>query len=351
MAKKKEYYKIDNLLKAGAQYNMLLGERSNGKSYQVKFTALKDALNGERFVYIRRWDSDIKAHTVENYFTDQHLYEEPELVKADYSGVIAWRNEVFFSDEEGKKDGEVIGYYCALNIAERYKSNVFTDVKNIIFEEFITDGAYLYDEPIKLMHLISTIARDKDVRVFLVGNTLSRVCPYFQHFCLEGVLKQKIGTIEIYHHHEEDRVVDIAVEYCANAGTTSNMFFGRASKQIVSGEWDTYDLPKLPRTQIEYEMLYEVLVTYQSFKFCLQLMVEPKKGGLILFIYPATKKRKIYRQIQEEFSDLPNVTNQLNRYIKPEALMIECFKLNKVCYSDNLTGSDFKHVLDAMPIY
>ena len=346
MAKKKEYYDITNLLKTGALYMMLLGERSNGKSYQVKKTCLEDIRDGlGKFVYIRRWDSDIKAHTVENYFDDMDL---PALVGTD--SLKAWNGEVFLTDEEGKRT-EAIGYYCGLNIAERYKSNVFTNVRNIIVEEFITDGAYLADEPIKLMHLISTIARDSNVRVFLIGNTLSRVCPYFAHWCLEGVLKQKMGTIEIYHHHEEDHVVDIAVEYCANAGTTSNMFFGRASKQIVSGEWDTYDLPRLPRAQIDYETIYEVMVSFQSFRFCLQLLIEPKHGGALVFIYPLTKKRKIYRKIQDELSDLPNVTNQLDPRIKPEAMMIECFKLNKVAYSDNLTGSDFKHVTESLPLY
>ena len=224
-------------------------------------------------------------------------------------------------------------------------------MKNIIFEEFITDQAYLYDEPYKLMQLVSTIARDENVRVFMIGNTLSRVCPYFAEWCLEGVLKQRLGTIEIYNHHLEDRTVKIAVEYCANAGTKSNMFFGRAAKQIVSGEWDTYDLPHIPRSQLEYDMIYEVMIIYQSFRFCMQLLIEPKKGGTIVFVYPLTKKRKIYRQIQEEFSDLPNVTNQLDPHIKPEALMIECYRKGKICYSDNLTGSDFKHVIENLQIF
>lgn len=347
MAKKKQYYDITNLLKTGAQYMMLLGERSNGKSYQVKKTVLEDIRDGNgKFVYIRRWDSDVKAHTVENYFEDMDLQG---LVGCD--SFKAWNGEVYTTDEDGKRV-DAVGYYCGLNIAERYKSNVFIGVRNIIVEEFITDGAYLVDEPIKLMHLISTIARDSDVRVFLIGNTLSRVCPYFAHWCLEGVLKQRLGTIEIYHHHEEDHVVDIAVEYCANAGTTSNMFFGRASKQIVSGEWDTYDLPRLPRSQLDYDVIYEMVLKYQAFRFCIQLLIERKKGGQIVFIYPITKKtrKKIYRTITDEFSDLPNVTNQLDPNIKPERIIKDCIALNKVCYSDNLTGSDFKNVLSQFPI-
>ena len=43
MAKSSKYYDITNLLSTKAQYLMLLGQRSNGKSYQVKETILKDA--------------------------------------------------------------------------------------------------------------------------------------------------------------------------------------------------------------------------------------------------------------------------------------------------------------------
>ena len=87
------------------------------------------------------------------------------------------------------------------------------------------------------------------------------------------------------------------------------------------------------------------------FRFCIQLLVEPVNGGLLVFIYPLTKKRKIYRKLQDGFSDLPNVTNKLDRNIKPEAAIIDCFRLNKVCYANNLCGADFQHILDQMPIF
>ena len=59
---KKEYYSIDNLLLTDAEYMIMLGQRANGKSYQAKYTALKDAYNnGKKFVYLRRWKDDIKA--------------------------------------------------------------------------------------------------------------------------------------------------------------------------------------------------------------------------------------------------------------------------------------------------
>lgn len=348
---KKKYYNISNLLATHAQYMILLGQRANGKSYQAKLTVLQDAYEHDRwFVYLRRYKADIKAKAVEAYFEDMDI---KTITHGEYEGIIAWSGSIYFSLTNDKGElvkGKEIGRYCSLHEYERYKSWAFVDYDYILYEEFITDGAYLPDEPRQLQQFVSTVARHRNITVFLIGNTLSRVCPYFHEWCLEGVLKQKLGTIEIYHFHLEDETIDIAVEYCANADYSSKMFFGQAAKQIVSGEWDTKDYPKLPRKQEEYEAVYELLVEYQAFKFVLTLLIEPTDGGSIVFVYPFTGTRKILRKITEQFSDNPFISARLDLNKRPEAIINNCFRLGKVCYSDNLTGSDFKHVNDVFKI-
>lgn len=350
---KRNYYNITNLLNTHAQWLMLLGQRANGKSYQVKKTVLEDAYAGRgNFVYLRRYRADIKQAFVTSYFDDMPVYK---ITNGDYDSVRAINGNIYFItlDKDGLIDRKkLIGRYCALNESIRYKSQVFKDYTNIVYEEFITDDVYLNDEPRLLQQFVSTVARLDTVRVFLIGNTLSRVCPYFNEWCLEGVLKQKQGTIDLYHYHMEDGItVTIAVEYCANANNENTMFFGQSAKQIITGEWDVKELPKLPREQYHYEMVYEVKIEYQSFKFCMQLLVEPTDGGRLLFVYPLTKDRNIYRILTDTFSDLPNITSRLDKDRKAEAYMIKCLQLNKICFSDNLTGSDFYRVLDKLRIY
>lgn len=351
MARKQKYYSITEMLKTNAQYMMLLGQRANGKSYQAKKTVLEQAYNeGIHFVYLRRWKEDIKVKAVQAYFEDMPILK---ITKGEWSGVKAWNGDIYFYRMEDDKEikSASIGRYCALNEAERYKSWTFIDYGYIIYEEFITDKVYLVDEPRILQQFVSTVARHSRMTVILVGNTLSRVCPYFNEWCLEGVLKQKQGTIEIYHFHVQDSIIDIAVEYCANTTVENKMFFGQTAKQIVTGEWDTIDVPKLPRRQFEYEKVYEVLLKYQKFEFVIELLVEPINGGRLCHVYPSTKHRGLQRIITEEFSDLPNVTTKLDISKKPEFLMSECFRMDKVCYSDNLTGSDFKNVMNVFRIY
>lgn len=352
MAKKINYYDITALLETHAQYMMLLGQRANGKSYQAKKTVLEDAYkNDTHFVYLRRWKEDIKTKAVQAYFGDMPI---SKITKGEWTGIKAWNSDIFFCriNEEGVEEkSKPIGRYCALNESERYKSWTFIDYSYILYEEFITDKAYLVDEPRQLQQFVSTVARHKQLTVLLIGNTLSRLCPYFYEWCLDGVLKQKQGTIEIYHYHVQDSIIDIAVEYCATADIENKMFFGQTAKQIVTGEWDTVDVPKLPRKQYEYEKVYEVMVEYQKFRFIIELLIEPINGGRLCHVYPATGQRKLDRIITDTFSDLPNVTNKLDVSKKPEFLMSECFRMDKVCYSDNMTGSDFKNLMKALRIY
>ena len=377
MAKEKiKFYSIANVKSLSTEYIILLGQRSNGKSYSVKNDiALQDAwdfINGKtettrfckkgqtrpvgKFIYLRRWKEDLTAKTVEKYFEDskKNKYREyiKELTKGQYDSISAYSGDIFFSKrgDDGKIiKSEPIGSYHALNAAERYKSQAYPDYTNIIYEEFITDKIYLDEEPIILQQYVSTIFRLEKGTVFLIGNTISRVCPYFKEWCLEGVLKQKQGTIEVYHYHMidgkgEDTIINIAVEYCANAEASNTMFFGQSAKQIVSGEWETKDVPKLPRKQTDYCKVYEVLIQYQSFKFVIELLVERWHGGMICFVYPFTGKRKFRRIITDEFSDSIYKSSRLDMNRKPEQYINECFRTNKVCYSDNLTGADFRQV-------
>ena len=74
MPKKIKYYDISNLLSTEAQYMMLLGQRANGKSYQAKKTVLEHFIEtGEKFVYLRRWQADIKIKAINKYFEDMPI--------------------------------------------------------------------------------------------------------------------------------------------------------------------------------------------------------------------------------------------------------------------------------------
>lgn len=345
MARRKKYYNIKPLLKTRSPYMILLGMRSNGKSYQVKQHVLTKAYNGNgNFVYLRRWREDIKQAAVEAYFSDMDI---EKITEGKYTTVIAWQGFLYFANisEDGKADkGAKIGRYCALNEAQRYKSQAFVDYKYIIYEEFITDEVYLADEPTKLQQFVSTVARLEDLTVFLVGNTMSRVCPYFAEWELTGTLRQKQGTIEIYHQHKQDgSTIDIAVENCEAIQNSSNMFFGSAAKQIVSGEWDVKESPRLPEKIEMYDEAYRLDVKFQLLHFHCTLLIDDY-GNCLMYVFPAKNYKKGTRLITDDFVNKPEATRHLKSQSRAEVKLLECWRQGKVCYSDNLTAADFANV-------
>lgn len=343
----KRYYELQHLLDCKCFWMLLYGMRSNGKSYAVKKKIIEDALQGITFVYLRRWSEDIKGPGVEAYFDDMPFNE---LTDGQYVGIKAYQGYLYFytigEDDKPVRVGGAIGRYCALNLYERYKSQVFKNCGNIVYEEFLTDKVYLNNEPKLLMQFVSTVARDRDINVFMIGNTISRVCPYFDEWGLaKGIHNQKPGTINIYHLKGENGVVDIAVENCEAVNTSSKMFFGHASKQIIRGEWDVDDVPKLLKPYEFYSLLYEMTVIAGEFKYIMQLMSDDENGGLFVYVYPNTKERKTMRTISPDFNTSPWITNGLRHDIKAECCIAECIRNGKLCYSDNLTGTDFRKVM------
>ncbi|MFV3037454.1 phage DNA encapsidation protein, partial [Klebsiella pneumoniae] len=93
------------------------------------------------------------------------------------------------------------------------KSTSFPDIDLIIFDEFLTNRLYLNDEFILFMNTVSTIVRRReDVKIYMLGNTVNKYCPYFAEMGLEHIPKMTQGTIDVYAYGNSD--LTVAVEYC-----------------------------------------------------------------------------------------------------------------------------------------
>lgn len=162
------YYDINNILATQASYMMLLGERANGKSYQVKLTVLTHAFEtGRKFIYLRRWQSDLSAKMVESYFSDMDI---KKITKKKFDCVVCYAGYIYFgiTGDKGKVTrAQEVGRYLDLNEQQRYKSQSFPDYDYIVFEDFISSGIYLTDEPRELASLISTVARQVSANYLL----------------------------------------------------------------------------------------------------------------------------------------------------------------------------------------
>lgn len=349
---KRTYWNRKQLFDTGAEYLIAFGQNASGKSYQGKLECIERAMRGEHFFYLKRWKEDMKQSLVTHYFDDIPV---ADLTHKEWDGIIAWQGYFHFTrfnDKGELEKSEIIGAYGGLNDWQRLKSNVYVNYTFMLFEEFISKDVYLNDEPLTLFRLVTTIFRDHKGTVLMLGNTISRTVPYFLEWT-PNVIKQKQGTIEIYHMHDfsgEGDDVDIAVEYTGHFKGSGVMFFGEASKSIKAGEWSVDNRPKLPKDHIDYEKVYELMIKYQQFSFVVELLVDPDEGTKLIFVYPKTGVREIERVITNEFSDKMNVTRYFKQNNRAEQHIMDCISNERMCFSDNLTASDFLSTLKMLDI-
>ena len=342
-----KYYNGRPLWAAGAPWNVVLSERANGKSLWYTKEVVMDFLNnGHRLAYVRRYEDQIKNKDVTLYFSDPNFISWLRAGSA-FTGIKSIRGELWLmgpGDDGKETQKELLGWCFALNVQEKYKSLHYDGVYNIIFEEFITNKFYLANEYMEFNHLISTLCRNGIYRALLLGNTISRDCPYLLEMGVD-IFTVERGKMYISDLKKEDgSTVKCIFDFASPAAKTTN-FFGKAEKNIVSGEWDVDEQPhiffKLQDTEIIYKCTM-ITKLHQAFKLCVCLYDDQK----YLFVYPSK-----YNDAAESFGDIFTDTAdfQSGHFLKPEkkrhAKLWPLIRAKRVLFSDNLTGTEFNRAL------
>lgn len=297
----KKYYSLKKILAEKADYNMIIGERSNGKTFAVLEYILSDYVKNKRQgAYIRRWKDDLtgkRAETVFNALSESGTVEK--LTKGEYETVLysrgAWHLAKY--DNEVKKmkaDKTPFCYAFTLSDVEHDKSTSYPDVYNIVYDEFLTRRYYLPDEFIIFMNVLSTIIRDREnIKIFMLGNTVNKYCPYFDEMGISNIENMKQGTIDIYTFGNS---LKIAVEYCNETKSKkSNKYFSFNNPRlnmIKSGAWELAIYPHLP---IGYkidrnDILFSFTVVFNNKKMGCDIV--NKNDDLFLFVRPRTTEIK-----------------------------------------------------------
>lgn len=165
------WYDIDKSCSYNQLFNFIVGPRGYGKTYAWKKKAIRDFIRkGKQFVYLRRYDTELK-----------------QIQKSLFNDII-FNNEFPGYDIEISPDGwrvnnMIAGYPMALTQAHHYKSSSFPEVYNICFDEFIIEKgkiSYLKNEPTVFLDFYETIARKReDVIAFFMANAITLANPYF----------------------------------------------------------------------------------------------------------------------------------------------------------------------------
>lgn len=342
-----KFYNGFEMLEHNAKYNLVISERNNGKSFWYLQKSVCDFFNeGYQFAYVKRYNDEVKNMKVDKYFEDKNFIDWLKKCYG-YDGILADRDNLFFYKlEKGKRiKGEQFGNYFSLQRDEEYKSLHYDKIVNIMWEEFIqSERPYLSNEYKRFSGLISTIARGRDVKCFLLGNTLARDCPVLLEYGID-IFKVKQNEIIIINHNSSQGKVKVAFHY-APQKSTSAMFFGKAEKAIVGGQWDVDEVPHLFCDLKDVEKIYTcymITKLRQAFKLVMFL----HDTGRYVYVYPFDYDEIEYTLGADIFTD--TFTTKENYYMHParprHKKIYELFMQDRFVYSHNLCGTEFIRAL------
>ena len=183
------YFDLQQVLSYNALINIIIGERGVGKTYCCKKFCIGDFLkNGNQFVYLRRYETELKE-SCDGFFDG--LLANNEFEGHEFKVVRKKKTTTFVCD------GEVMGFGLTLSTASQLKSKEFPNVKNLVFDEFIIDRGvyrYLQNEVHNFLDICETLFRLRNFRAFLLGNAVSRVNPYYNYFKIEDPYNSNFKT-------------------------------------------------------------------------------------------------------------------------------------------------------------
>lgn len=262
--KKSIYWNILKILGFNADFNLVIGQRGNGKTFGVLNHFLECyKKTKKRFCYIRRWDEDIKAFRMEQLFAPFRNVID-ELFGEEFT--IEYRNHKFYLVNGNGTKIDTIGYVLSLSSSHHTKSIAYTNVGNILYDEFIrmSGEQELKDELSRFDNTLSTIIRgdNTNVVIWMLANTVSKYSPYFLRFGID-INKVEQGTVTVKDIPlETGEVLKVALEYCEfNEEASKKISKYSTNAMIKSGKWEipeTDEIPTVPGSKIREQLLFSI---------------------------------------------------------------------------------------------
>ena len=357
-----KYYDCRHLLKEypDAYYYLIIGERSNGKTYSALDYCLEKYFEeGEQLAYIRRFGEDIRKKQLSNLFSahiENHRIEG--LSGGEYSSVDYTGNKFRLArtGEDGSVEygEEPIGFAFDLNSMEHYKSISFPKITTVVFDEFLSRQSYLPNEFMLFTNSLSTIIRlRKNVKIFMLGNTVNKYCPYFGEMGLTHIKEQKQGTTDVYNY--SDTGLQVVVEYCASSskhgGKESDVYFAFDNPQlqmITTGSWEIAVYPHLPVQYKPKDIAAEFFITFDG-EILHGKIIAVDNGAPFVFLHNKTTP------IQDEVNDI--VYGQEPSYLPTHRIGFSAnrdslsqfintaLRENRIFYSTNEVGEIFRNYI------
>lgn len=362
---KLKFFSLNKILDKDCLYNLIIGERSNGKTYAVMHHMLERyCLYGEQSALIRRMDMDFKGKRGDMMF--QNLVDNgavTALTNGRWSGIyyraMRWWLCKDDPENEGKKiiDDKPFCFGFSLTAMEHDKSSGGTqNIKTILYDEFLS-RSYLPDEVMLFMQTLSSIIRHRsDVRIYMCGNTINPYSPFYKEMGLTNIAKMKKGDIDVYTYGNSK--LRVAVQWADSPAKNkpSDVYFAFDSPRLnmITGKGDAWELdiyPHLPEKYVPFDVIFNFFIEFNGDIYHAECIRKEATGVQFIYIHQKTtpikdvNKELIYSL---KFNPKPNYRRRINRPKTPiERYINDRFHMEQVYYQDNMVGMAIENFIRA----
>ena len=368
MAKNK-YYTLKNILAKQAQYNMIYGERSNGKSYAVDTEQILENYVASGYVeqgaIIRRYDDDFigptSARSMFNALmcngNGENVIKKRTQGKFDgveYYGGAFYMTKYDEKTEKLQRTGAIIAYAFSLTSEQTYKGGSYPNITTVFFDEFMTRRFYLKDEFVIFQNLLSTIIRDRNnVKIFMCANTVNKYgCPYFSEMGLYRVKKMQQGDIDVYEYGTSG--LRVAVEWAdspSKSGKASDVYFAFDNprlKMITNGVWEMDIYPHCPSKYKPKDVAFVYFIQYDEELLQCEIVISESEDFTFIHRKTGDVKNTDDLVFDLEPSPKPNIRTRITVPHDNIGKRIYAYYLkDKVFYQDNEVGEIVRNYLNA----
>lgn len=354
---KPKFYTLKNINSKNAQYNIIFGERSSGKTYAVLKQALETFWKtGKQLAIVRRWREDFIGKRGATLYDSLVANNEiKKITKGEYTTIYYYSSRWYLANIDEKTGKKIpcekpLAFGFALTSTEHDKSTSYPDITTICFDEVLSRTGYLPDEFVLFMNLISTIVRHrKDVKIYMLGNTINRYCPYFSEMGLTHVKNMKPGDIDVYKYGNSE--LTVAVEYTSNTTKKESDFYfafdNPKLQMITDGTWEIDIYPHCPVKYVPKDVILNYFIVFND--DILHCEIICKDDNYFTFVHRKTSELKdtehdiIYTT---EYNPRPNYRRKITvPTSRIEKRILDFYKKDKVFFADNETGEIMRNYL------
>lgn len=365
----KKYWDINRILEYTADWYVIFGQKSNGKTYGIIRYAIENFFKtGLPSVYLRRYKEELTEFNIQKVFSP-HSELVFKLSDGKYNCIQYFRRKAYLAKVDGDKitrSKKPIFYTYALTTFEKENGGDIGETFLIFFDEFFTRENYLTDEMTKLYTCISNIVRDRvGTKIFLAGNSVNFHAPFFNEIGV-NLKDLKQGYINEVNFETGTRVV---IEWCDSSNVTadvSNKLFGFSRKALAltqTGEFTIDEYKKMSYEDIfEFNINCKILMEFRKAGLSdieCYILTHRATGQAILFFrdaddiksnFSTTTYDIIYtkRLANDEFNEddiKTNVIFNLHSIPKISKLIKDLILQQRDYYTDNSTGEYVKNIV------